>query len=189
MYYNSWRKKKPFKFLLIILLVFLIVFTGYSLKYNRETTLVERVIKDSVSYVINAVSTPFKFVGEKWNVFMQANTIYKDYEQLKRESSLSISKDAHIKELEKENEELRELLDIQDSMLGYEEINAVVIRRTADYWIDTVVIDKGKKSGVDIGMAVIIKGGLIGYVSSVSDYTSTVTLLTNSNIIIDIITR
>lgn len=183
MYYNNVKKKKSFKILLIILVVFLVVFTGYSLKYNRQSTIIESIIKDSVSYVINIVSTPFKFVSEKWNIFMQADEIYKDYEKLKKESKLSISKETKIKELENENEKLRKQLGIQNSILGYEEINATVIHRTADYWLDTVVIDKGRKAGIDTDMAVIIHGGLIGYVSNVSDYTSTVTLLTNPHMV------
>lgn len=67
--------------------------------------------------------------------------------------------------------------------MGYEGINATVIYRNVSNWIDIIVIDKGKKDGIDNNMAVMINGGLIGYISDVSNYTSTVTLLTNPNMI------
>lgn len=181
--YNKLKNKKIITLGLIILVIFLVVFTGYSIKYNRKITIVESFVKDSVSYVINIVSKPFKFISDKWDIFVRADKIYDNYEKLKEEHNLYLVKDTTIKELENENKELRELLDIQDSILDYEEINATVIHRSADYWLDTIVIDKGRKAGVANDMAVIINGGLIGYISNVSEYTSTVTLLTNRNMI------
>lgn len=183
MYYNDIKKKKIFKVGLIILVVFLSVFTGLSIKYNRKTTVVESVIKDSVSYAINIVSTPFKFLNDKLSIFIQADKIYDDYEKFREIYNSSFYKDIKIKELENENEKLRELLEIQNSILEYEEINATAIYRNANYWLDTIVVDKGKKDGVSTDMAVIISNGLVGYVSNISEHTSTITLLTNSNMV------
>lgn len=182
MYYNSWKNKKIIKVGMFILIICLIVFTVCSVKYNRKTTFVEDIIKDGVSSIINITSKPFKIISEKWDIFIKADKIYDEYVTLKKEQSY-IDKDIVINELKAENNELRDILGIQNSILEYEEINAAVIHRGADYWLDTITIDKGKKSGVDVNMAVVVSGGLIGYISSAGDYTSTVTLLTKSNII------
>lgn len=183
MYYNFSQKKRTFKIGLIILVIFLVCFTGYSIKFNRQSTIIEVVIKDSVSKVIDVLSVPFKYLENKWEIFWKSDSIYDDYQTLKKEKELSLAQNNKINELEKENEKLRELLEIKDSILGYEGINATVIYRNVSNWIDIIVIDKGKKDGIDNNMAVMINGGLIGYISDVSNYTSTVTLLTNPNMI------
>lgn len=183
MYYNFSQKKRTFKIGLIILVIFLVCFTGYSIKFNRQSTIIEVVIKDSVSRVIDVLSVPFKYLENKWEIFWKSDSIYDDYQTLKKEKELSLAQNNKINELEKENEKLRELLEIKDSILGYEGINATVIYRNISNWIDIIVIDKGKKDGIDNNMAVMINGGLIGYISDVSNYTSTVTLLTNPNMI------
>ena len=58
----------------------------------------------------------------------------------------------------------------------------MVITRNIGYWYNTITIDKGKNNGVEKNMAVIINKGLIGNVVSVSNYNSTVKLLTTEDI-------
>ena len=41
-------------------------------------------------------------------------------------------------------------------------ISATVIGRSPDQWMNTVIIDKGKKSGMKENMAVITSEGLVG---------------------------
>ena len=53
--------------------------------------------------------------------------------------------------------------------------------RNIDYWYDEITIDKGSKSGITKGMAVVNNSGLLGQITSVSNYYSTVKLLANEN--------
>lgn len=179
-----YQKNKKIKNITVFIIIsIMLVFTGYSIKYNRQSTIVESIIKDSVTTLIDVSSTPFKYVADKWNIFLNADKIYKEYESLKQENISFQNKENVILELQKENKELRELLSIENSILEYEEINAVVIHRSADYWLNTLVIDKGTENGIENNMAVVIGDGLIGYTSNVNKHNSTVTLLTNPNII------
>ena len=61
-------------------------------------------------------------------------------------------------------------------------INAVVISHDPGYWYDKVIVNKGLSSGVKEGMAVINGSGIIGKVVNVSNFNSTVELLTSENI-------
>ena len=61
-------------------------------------------------------------------------------------------------------------------------MNATVVNRNIGYWYNTLVIDKGSKNGVKQGDAVITPSGLIGKISSVSNFSSTVKLLTTNKI-------
>ena len=76
---------------------------------------------------------------------------------------------------------LREVLDKTESLRDYQAIQATVISRTPDRWFEKIVIDKGKKSGVEPDMAVITAKGLIGKVISTSEMTSTIELLSSDN--------
>ena len=66
---------------------------------------------------------------------------------------------------------------IKDSYL-----NATVVNRDVGHWYNTITIDKGSKNGVKKDMAVITSKGLIGKITSISNFSSTVKLLTNEDI-------
>ena len=67
-------------------------------------------------------------------------------------------------------------------MNEYELVNAVVISHDPGYWYDKVIINKGLSSDIKEGMAVINNSGVIGKVVNVSNFNSTVELLTSENI-------
>lgn len=179
-----YQKNKKIKNVIVLIMVCaMLIFTGYSIKYNRQNTIIESIIKDSVSSLINVVSTPFKYIANKWDIFLNAEKIYEEYEELKQDSVSLEFKDNAILELTKENEELRSLLDIENSILEYDAITATVIHRSADHWLSSLVIDKGTDDGIENDMAVVVGDGLIGYISNANKGNSTVTLLTNHNIV------
>ena len=49
-----------------------------------------------------------------------------------------------VQPLEKENEELREILDKTESLSDYEPIQATVIGRNPDRWHEMMIINKGE---------------------------------------------
>ena len=60
-------------------------------------------------------------------------------------------------------------------------LNATVVTRNVGYWYEEITIDKGKKNGIEKDMAVINSKGLIGKITKVSNYSSNVKLISNSN--------
>ncbi|MBQ6497439.1 MAG: rod shape-determining protein MreC [Bacilli bacterium] len=86
------------------------------------------------------------------------------------------------KEMEKEIEELKEVLELNKTLTEHKAINATVLSRNKSYWFNTITIDKGKKSGIKKNMAVITKKGLIGKISKVSNNSSEIKLITSDDI-------
>ena len=84
-------------------------------------------------------------------------------------------------ELKEENEQLKELLNIKNSLSEFDIINATIIERNTTYWFNTITINKGKKDDIESGMAVVTSGGLIGKIQSASYLTSTVKLITSND--------
>ena len=61
-------------------------------------------------------------------------------------------------------------------------VNATVLSRNVGYWYDDIILDKGSSDSISEFSAVVNQDGLIGYITSVAKRSSTVKLLTNSNI-------
>lgn len=77
-----------------------------------------------------------------------------------------------------ENDRLKSLLDLkQDSTYGI--VPARVIARDPSVWFNTVIINRGTSSGVELNMPVATRDGIIGRVVAVSPVTSQIMLLTD----------
>ena len=109
------------------------------------------------------ISKPF------WPGQFQKEVILKSLEQ---ESLLKLSL------LEKDNLRLREILNLQESSKN-DKISAAVISRKTGSWWRQIIINKGSKDGVEIGSTVLGPGGLLGRVTNISLFTSSVRLLTS----------
>ena len=92
----------------------------------------------------------------------------------------SLDKELNIKvdQLQKDNNRLRKLLSLQ-RVSDLNTINASVISRNTGSWWKKLMLNKGLDDGVEIGNAVIGPGGLLGYIEDVSNFTSSVRLLTS----------
>lgn len=82
--------------------------------------------------------------------------------------------------LKKEIKELKKLLELKNT--NYKLKYASVISRNTKDYLEEVIIDVGKKDGIKENLAVITKDGLIGKIIKVTNKTSTVRLITSSNI-------
>ncbi len=79
--------------------------------------------------------------------------------------------------LEKDNNRLRKLLELENSITGDRVSAAVISRRTSGWW-QQLEINKGSQDEIKAGNAVVGPGGLLGIIHSVTPNTSRVRLLT-----------
>lgn len=178
------RKKRAYiKYILIgIVILVTLTFTGYSLKNERNLTFIESAIKDISVFISDTLYAPIKFFKDKIEVYKDKEDIYQKYKELQSAEEDIDQKNARIAELEKENQELKDSLELNDSLSEYETINATVVSRNVGYWYDKLTINKGKKDGIESKMAVVINNGIIGYISETSNFSSNVQLLTTKNL-------
>lgn len=182
--YKYRQKKVSYlkKILIVILIISLFIFTGYSIKKERNLTFIESVIKDTATFICEVMYEPIKFFKNKIEINKEKENIYRKYKALESETENLEQKNAKISELEKENKELKELLNLKSSLSDYDKINSSIINRNVGYWYDKIVINKGKKDDIKQKMAVINNSGIIGYISETSNYSSNVQLLTTKNL-------
>lgn len=179
------RKNINMKFFvigIILLFVILMGITAHSLDDEKELNFFEKTIKDSVTFVEKIFYAPIGFVKEKIEMFTETKDLYKKYTKLKEKVEKTDLYYAQIEELQKEVTELKSILELNSTLSEYSYVNATVVNRNVGYWYNTFTIDKGSKNGVNEGDAVIISGGLIGKIIKVSNFSSTVKLLTSDEI-------
>jgi len=99
-------------------------------------------------------------------------------EQLKQrliemETELHTAREAAV-----ENERLRALLHLNEQS-DIKNIPARVIARDPSVWFNTITINRGSSSGVEVNMPVVTPGGIVGRVITVSPWASQVMLITD----------
>jgi len=82
------------------------------------------------------------------------------------------------------HERLRELLQFKNTM-DWPAVAAQVIGRDPTGWFESVIIDKGRNSGLKINMPVVNAAGVVGHLVSVSPNYSKVLLLVDQNSAVD----
>ena len=177
-------KQKKLKYIIIIVILFgfLLGLTSSTIKDDRDLNFFEKAIKDTGVFIQKIFYSPIKLVKEKIEVFNEKEDIYKKYTELKNKLEKTDIYYSQIEELQKEVAELKSTLDLNATISEYTYINATVVNRNITYWYNYLTIDKGSKNGVKKGDAVITNKGLIGKVANVSNFSSTVKLLTSDEI-------
>ena len=169
---------------IIILVVIMIIFAvfAFTIKDKKNLNIFEKSIKDSGLFITKIVTKPFDLIKEKKEESKEKNDIYNKYKKLKKKYEKTKLLEAKYKEVNKQLHELQDNLKINTSLVNSSYLNATVINRNLGHWYNTITIDKGSKNGVKKGFAVITSKGLIGSVTNVSNFNSTVKLLTNKSI-------
>ena len=189
MYYNKIgdkmrRKNNKLKYIIITILslAVLLGISSYVIDEDKDLNFIEKAIKDTSTFIQKIFYAPIKFVSNELEIFNEKKDLYKKYTKLKEKVEKTELYYAQIEELQKEVTELKSALELNSTLSEYTYINATVVNRNIGYWYNSITIDKGSKNGVKKGDAVIISKGLVGKIISVSNFSSTVKLLTSDEI-------
>ncbi len=182
MYKNKEFDKRYLLIIIILIISLLLVILSVALKKDRDLNFAEKIVKDTGTFVINILSAPVDFVNDKIAETKEKNDIYNKYKKLKSKEKQMDSLIAETNNLKKEVKNLKAALNLNTTLSDKVYKNATVVNRNIDYWYDEITIDKGKKNGIEKNMAVINSEGLIGTITKVSNYTSTIKLLSSKNL-------
>lgn len=179
------RNKIEKKYILlgiVIGIVVLLVIVSSIVNSKRELSPVEMAIKDTVLLVEKVAYAPIRFVKDKVDEITKLHNIYEEYQILENKIGETDSIKAKNLELADEVDKLSKMLELNQTLSKDSYLNATVINRNLGYWYNTVTIDKGSKNGVEVDMPVVVSEGLIGKVSKVTNFNSTVKLLTSDDV-------
>ncbi|TRM12832.1 rod shape-determining protein MreC [Lentibacillus cibarius] len=172
---SFFRKKRLF--ILLIGLIVLVAMIGFSLRDREDLTTAEQFIKDTVGWTQSIVHTPVDYVTTIFENINDIKHTYSENQLLREKIAEYKSLFYDVQKLREENSELRETLKKTKSVRSYNPIQASVISRSPEQWMEKVTINKGKQDGIRGNMAVITSEGMVGRIETPSEFTSSVKLL------------
>jgi rod shape-determining protein MreC len=114
------------------------------------------------------------FFQQIWNFRSTAQ----ENEQLK-ERLAQVETELHTaRQAEAENDRLKALLNLNEQT-NIKSVPARVIARDPSVWFNTITINRGSSSGVEMNMPVVTSGGIVGRIITVGPWSSQVMLITD----------
>src|SRR5690606_31294129 len=124
-----------------------------------------------------SVTDAIAFVAELRNL-RQRNA------ELEQVNNSLLVENFELREVERENQLMREMLRFAQTRPGLElrgaQLVARVIGQESNNFLEYIMLDLGAAHGIEVGMAVVTDQGLVGRISSVTDSTAKVLLITDA---------
>lgn len=151
---------------------------SYSL-LNSTNSVITRTVNDTSSWAGRVFSEPVNMVVRFVNSVDNLVNTFEENQYLKQKIDQTYEMQVRIADLEVENDKMRQELDLSQTLGDYSVVNATVISRSPDQWMETLVINVGSNNGIQVNQAVMAGNGLIGRVIEVNPTSSKVLLLTS----------
>jgi rod shape-determining protein MreC len=166
-------KKRTLLFFTVVIIAFALMTYQSKKDHARSGNFIDLLLDNSdaaVHYLGEAVSAPFR----KFTLREEEN------ERLKRQVDELLTERQKYREVLLENERLRGLLELRKEKQTFVAA-AEVVGRGVDRWSHILVIDKGRKEGVQKDMAAVTPMGLAGKILNVSGSYADLLPLTDIN--------
>ena len=168
----------------IVLIVAVLLTAGLAVAANLLGTTIGDV-------VVQAVLTPLRAGASA--LTDQAENIYDyifKYEQLAAENATLREQLSQIQEdnrdaasIKRENDRLRELLELTKEHEDYELVDSYIISWDSTDWSYSFTINRGSRSGIEVGMGAITESGaVVGVISEVGSNYSVITSVLDSSL-------
>src|SRR5699024_9120290 len=139
---SFFRKRRLF--ILLIGIIIFVLLIGYSLRDRGGLTTAEQLVNDTVGWAQSAVHTQVKLVTD---IIKNKRNLKKTYtENILLTEKLSQYKSLiyEVQYLKEDNEELKKTIDKPESIRDFNAIQATLISRSPERWIEQVTITKGE---------------------------------------------
>ncbi|WP_027725851.1 rod shape-determining protein MreC [Tuberibacillus calidus] len=164
--------------ILLTSLILLVALIGFSLKERTKLSWPEQFVHDTVGWFQFVFNKPAQYAAGLFENIEEIRNVYKENKKLKAELRDYAELHAKYYDLKSKYENLEKQLHV-DALSASKAHIAPVIGRSFDQWNQMIIVGKGSQSGIQKGMAVLTPEGFIGRVTSVSQFTSEVTLITD----------
>lgn len=178
------ENKQKFSLLGLIFLTFLILFLE---KFNLKPIDYIKISLREVAYRSTfIVSIPENFIKKTYIATKKHFKVYEENEILREKLNFELSKNYNSEYILEENKRLKSTIEESDTVSS-EIIGKVLVDKKSPF-LKSVIVNRGSKDGIELGMAVMDKSYLIGKVVEVSFTSSRVLLLSdlNSKVPVDI---
>ena len=179
---------KPFKNKLAVTIIVLsVAFLGiiiFSVKSGSNS--ISSGIGSVVSPLQKIVYTVNDKIKGSMDFFLNFSKVKQENEELKIKNSELENQMVEYKNLNDENERLREVLKFKESKSNYDYIGTNIIGYSGGTLSQGYVIDKGTNDGIEKDMIIINHQGLVGKVTQAESNYSIVETILNDNIAVSV---
>jgi rod shape-determining protein MreC len=166
--------------LLIATIAILMALVAHTMGWSRSA---ESHIMAVTGKAISLVSAPARWVGSAKRTVSHIRTLEKENRELRDLVNQLQIENVRMKEVEAENHSLRRLLNFAHANPTYAFRGAQVVGRVLGYdpdpFLQYIILDVGTSEDVDVGMPVVTDQGLVGRVAQAYSHTSKVLLITD----------
>jgi rod shape-determining protein MreC len=157
---------------------------GRRRSWNSSEQIVIEIIAPIQKFVKETVTT----TEDLWLKYFGLIDIRNENIRMKREIDALRAENNNYRELVSTHQRLQKLLQYKNTInLPHDYVAAQVIGRDPVGWFESVIIDKGGKSGLKVNMPVVNAQGVVGRLVSVSSNYSKVLLIIDQNSAVDCI--
>ena len=173
------KKGNKQRFSLLVLIFFSAVLIGFS-KINLPGISYLKISLNEIVYRSSfIVSIPEKKIKELRTRISEHYLLYNEYEGVKKKLSELESKKYQTEFIINENKRLKEL--IEEYVYISDELVAKVLIDKKSPFLRSIIVNKGSKDKVELGMAVLDKGYLVGKIVEVNYSTARALLVSDLN--------
>ena len=173
------KKGNQQRFSLIVLICFCIILIFLSRINFTAINYLKSGINEVVYRISFIVSLPEKQINNSFVAVNKHLKLYDQYNSLKDELKSLKGKNYNLNYLQSENERLRKLID--EYIINSDELVAKVLLDKNSPFLKSLIVNKGSKDNLKIGMAVLDGPYLIGKIVEVNYATSRVLLISDLN--------
>ncbi|MFG1500874.1 rod shape-determining protein MreC [Halobacteriovorax sp. XZX-3] len=177
--------------LIINLVVLSLAFYGVSKRKApyKEASIFENVMMDTLAPLQRGISNAYKNVASFFEDYMLNVNASKENVTLKEQIGSLKQEVFALKQLEQENQRLRQILNF-GKKIKHEMISAQVVAWDSSSDFRVIRIDKGFKDGIKLQSTVVTSDGIVGYVYRLTDHFADIlTILDPSNRVDVIVNR
>lgn len=183
-----WLSERKSSVLFIFLLSFLLVLVSYHAKGERGQSRLEEALFWAGTPVLKTVDRITGGMRGLRERFSTLRDLRKENERIREELSRVRNVDPLREEYRLENQRLRLLLGLRET-LTYPLVGARVTRRPDDEVFQTAILSIPPDAGVEVLMPVVSPAGLVGQIRTVSGSKAMVHLITDRNSGIAVLTQ
>ena len=182
------------KTIVIAGVVLLVTINGIVISFNyiRKSSLHPAAVETVLLFVApiqESVTLISGFAGNMWSRYFNLASAARENEKLHRKLAEAQHQIHMCRENELLNARLESFFEFREDV-AHETVIADVVGREPSAWYQSIIINKGKAEGVEIGLPVIVPEGIVGQVTGVSGrYAKVLLIIDRSNAVDAMIQR
>ena len=169
------------------MLVFSLLLFVAHMKERRSLNWLDKALLWVTSPIQHAIVWSIDGVAGLWNDYVYLVGVREENKELKLRLEELVRQNARLAEVEAQNERLRKLINLKETLGDRPIVAARVIGVSTSPVSRTIRLNAGESQGIKVGDAVMAEGGLVGRITGVTSGYSQVRMIVDGSSAVDII--